>query len=83
MYTCSYSLKEVSDPGTKEDLLIFLFFNTLVIYHVFTHRSNKCTSKPLFSQTLPLIEFGLPPPPTSLIFLVTSFLLVTSRKHEP
>ena len=54
----------MSDPGTKEDLLIFLFFYTLVIYHVFTSRSNKCTSKPLFfSQTLPLIEFGLPPPP--------------------
>ena len=35
----------VSDPGTREDLLIFLSFNTLVIYHVFISKSNKCTSK--------------------------------------
>ena len=33
------------DPGTREDLLIFLSFNKLVIYHVFMSRSNKCTSK--------------------------------------
>ena len=34
-----------SKPGTREDLLIILSFYTLVIYHVFTSRSNKCTSK--------------------------------------
>ena len=35
----------VSDPGTGEDLLNFLSFYTLVIYHVIISRSNKCTSK--------------------------------------
>ena len=35
----------VSDPETGEDLLIFLSFITLVIYHVFTSRSKKITSK--------------------------------------
>ena len=36
-----------SDPGTREDLLNLLSFYTLVIYqyHVFTTRSNKCSSK--------------------------------------
>jgi len=33
------------DSGSREDQLIFLYFYTLVIYHVFTSRSNKCTSK--------------------------------------
>ena len=32
------------DSGPREDLLILLSFYTLVIYHVFTSRSNKCTS---------------------------------------
>ena len=35
----------MSDPGTGEDLLNFLSFYTLVIYHVIISRSNKCTSK--------------------------------------
>ena len=35
----------VSDSGTREDLLISRSFSTLVIYHVFTSRNNKCTSK--------------------------------------
>ena len=35
----------VSDPGTGEDLLNFLSFYTLVIYHVIISISNKCTSK--------------------------------------
>ena len=35
----------VSDLETREDLLNFLFFTTLVIYHVIISRSNKCTSK--------------------------------------
>ena len=35
----------VSDLGTREDLLNFLFFYILVIYHVIISRSNKCTSK--------------------------------------
>ena len=35
----------VSDPGTREDLLIFLTSSLLVIYHVLISRSNKCTSK--------------------------------------
>ena len=35
----------MSDPGTREDLLIFLTSSLLVIYHVFISRSNKCTSK--------------------------------------
>ena len=35
----------VSDPGTREDLLIFLSFITLAIHHVFISRSDKCTSK--------------------------------------
>ena len=35
----------VSDPGTGEDLLNFLSFDTLFIYHVSINRSNKCTSK--------------------------------------
>ena len=34
-----------SDPGTREDLLNFLFFYTLFMYYLFTTRSNKCTSK--------------------------------------
>ena len=34
----------VSDLGTREDLLIFFSFYTLVIYHVIISRSNKCTS---------------------------------------
>ena len=38
-------LKQVaSEPGTREDLLIFLSFNTLVIHHVLLSRSNECTS---------------------------------------
>ena len=44
------------DSGPREDLLIFLSFYTLVIYHVFTSRSNKCTSKvvtPNNKQTQP------------------------------
>ena len=32
-----------SDPVTREVLLIFLSFNTLFNYHVFTLTSNKCT----------------------------------------
>jgi len=32
-------------PGTRVDRRNFLSFYTLVIYHVFTTRSNKCTSK--------------------------------------
>ena len=35
----------VSNLGTREDLLNFLFFYILVIYHVIISRSNKCTSK--------------------------------------
>ena len=35
----------VLDSGTREDLLIFLSFYTVVIYHVYTSRSNKCTYK--------------------------------------
>ncbi len=35
----------VSDFGTRKDLLNFLSFYTLVIYHVNISRSNKCTSK--------------------------------------
>ena len=35
----------VSDPGTREDLLIFLSSLLLVIHYVFICRSNKCTSK--------------------------------------
>ena len=35
----------VSDLGTRKDLLNFLSFYTLVIYHVNISRSNKCTSK--------------------------------------
>ena len=35
----------VSDLGTREDLLNFLFFYILVIYHVIISRNNKCTSK--------------------------------------
>ena len=35
----------VSDPGIREDLLNFLSFYKLVIYHVITTRSSKCTSK--------------------------------------
>ena len=35
----------VSDPGNREDVIIFLSFYTLVIYHVFISRSNKRTSK--------------------------------------
>ena len=31
----------VSDPGTREDLLAFLSFNSLVIYHVFISISYK------------------------------------------
>ena len=38
------------DSGPREDLLIFLSFHTLVIYHVFTSRSNKCTSK-IYTKT--------------------------------
>ena len=34
-----------SDLGTREDLLNFLFFYILVIYHVIISRSNKCTFK--------------------------------------
>ena len=34
-----------SDSGTREDLLILISFNRLVIYNVFLSRSNKCTSK--------------------------------------
>ena len=33
------------ESGTREDLLNFLSFQTLVIFHVFTIRSNKCTTK--------------------------------------
>ena len=35
----------VSDPRIREDLFNFLSFYTLIIYHVFTTRSIKCTSK--------------------------------------
>jgi len=35
----------VSDPRTREDLLNFFSFYTLVIYHVFISRHNKFTSK--------------------------------------
>ena len=33
----------ISDPGTREVQLNFLSFYTIVIYYVFTTRSNKCT----------------------------------------
>ena len=33
----------VSDPGTREDLLIFLSSLLLVIHYAFICRSNKCT----------------------------------------
>ena len=49
----------VSDPGTGEDLLIFLSFYTLVIKYVFISRSNKCTSKILlFKCRLPISQFS-------------------------
>ena len=35
----------MSDLGTREDLLNFFSFYTLVIYHVIIFRSYKCTSK--------------------------------------
>ena len=35
----------MSDLGTRDDLLNFFSFYTLVIYHVIIFRSNKCTSK--------------------------------------
>ena len=34
-----------SDPGTREYLLIFISFNTVVIYCVFISKSNKSTYK--------------------------------------
>ena len=42
----------VSDPGTREDLLIFLSFSLLVIYHVFITRSNKCVVTPDNKRTM-------------------------------
>ena len=51
--------------GIREDLLNFLSFYTLVIYHVFTTRSNKCTSKILKYSKLTQI----------LITIVDTFLL--------
>ena len=42
----------VSDPGTREDLLNFLSFYTDVIYHVFTTRGKKCTSKISYNYTV-------------------------------
>ena len=38
-------ISSVVYPWTREDLLNFLSFYTLVIFHVFFSRSNKCTSK--------------------------------------
>ena len=41
-----------SDSGTREDLLILISFNRLVIYNVFLSRSNKCTSKVVTPGTM-------------------------------
>ena len=37
-------ISKALDSGPRKDLLIFISFYSLVIYYVFTSRSNKCTS---------------------------------------
>ena len=70
----------VSDPGNREDVIIFLSFYTLVIYHVFISRSNKRTSKLytklsiLDSQQCPLNFYLI-----SYVCTESRYILITLR----
>ena len=65
--------------GIREDLLNFLSFYTLVIYHVFTTRSNKCTSKILEYSKLTQILITIVDTGTTLIPLININLIMAKR----